>query len=1579
MKNLKQKIIASLVAIMMLVTNTIVPVYAAEGNLKWKYYDYNIKNEDLNGDLAPDGSVYHYAYDLEPEKYQYDNKDDFAEYRIDYLEEGYIDSSFYSQDIYPEGYYKIYNPNTINEKYFMKEDESYLKNDLTTDMGELVKNENLNDIDNFEFDGKMYNITFDLKNVKNGLNEPSLFILKNVTTGEEKIFKTTDGKFDASEYKENIKYDEGFNTSEQKKNILEKIKNNEPIDLEEVDKTDRLIFEFDHKRNSEYELKEVRTFQNRHRELMPTKTFTIDNILHILNEKKYLPSYTSKPAYGYKNDTNDRFILYTHERFIHPFENDLKYSTNLSTSLMRPVPSMSYSDLGISEFGDGAKDFLSDYTIYHPTHMGLVIVGYKDRVNTPKFNISKRTSDNKEIKTAWKIINNRTNEWHIIVTDEKGQYSSPLKLPQTEEEKRMVNRFDYLNDEDLINLDNLDNKVYIDFKDFKEDDTYTLEELKSTSNKEYDLKKYNLDENGNLTEIGKKKIENRQAEKISNKDIRTDLYNSMYNYITYKNTEYDPFNSLISDLNKNILLDEWNPQHIASLIYDSSIGSSTLFGYYDLEKNKITNKYFLYENTIKPNNQIVNLPNRDDYNFMIVESKVINYNDDEDIMSHYTYKYVFYDITNLSEEEEKEFNKSIDTFIDKKEPNQLIIKVPYRSVPENNTYKPIDYDLYNKRIKNLNKDNFDSVIAYNSLDFTNDNHLLYLIKNMKEINNKISEYEISEEEFAKDLMYQYNNSSGENKTVIRNFVKKYVTNYMSKEKPNIDVLKEIMIPVIETSYEKLSISDKTQIKDFVDNLKNIEKKGNWYDNAEKETLISKYKAALDNLSSDGKSIIKNDLDEYIKNNLEHVYTICLKNQVYQNIILFDNEKDDTSDLAENIKKIFDNIYINNPVYKEEQNWYFDKNIIEQEYNNENLAKILYKDYIDNATDEELNISPIPIFRYLILNTKTFEGEYTLEFLKILKNKDLEDGEFSFDLIDKDGNIETVKNNKDGNIKFSPIKLRKEDIGKTLEYTIKENQENKKSYINYDNTVYKLQIKVEEEKLKNGDRNIVGRPSLYYDNGEKASLAAFSNTYNSKGTYTPKARKVLDGKELQKEEFSFQLKDKDGKVIQTKTNDKDGNIVFDSIEYTQDDIANSPFVYTVEEIKGNDANIDYDTNEYTITVDLKDNKDGAITPTETIELDGNNVESIEFKNTYNPPKEEEFGKIKVKKEVESKYFNKDQNFNFELYLDGKLYKEFTLKANQTKEFDNIPLGSTYELREVKLEKGFELLTKEEELKGKVENTETINLVAVNKYNPPKEEEKFGKIKVIKELQDGDKDKEFDFTIKIGEKVKTIKVSANKPYISEDIKVGTPYEVRELTDNLDKDYEFVSITDNHKGTIKNEDTIEIKAVNKYNPPKEETPVGKVGSIKVKKVVKGIANKDQEFKFVITINGKEEEFTLKANEEKVFNNIPLNTEYEVKEIDLPNNYKLENITNNKGKIISEEEIEVIATNIYETLKKGGSPIKEDNSPKKEDTSIVENKEVKRDVKTGVEPLKVVVGLLILAVLGFVGYNIYNKKQNN
>lgn len=230
---------------------------------------------------------------------------------------------------------------------------------------------------------------------------------------------------------------------------------------------------------------------------------------------------------------------------------------------------------------------------------------------------------------------------------------------------------------------------------------------------------------------------------------------------------------------------------------------------------------------------------------------------------------------------------------------------------------------------------------------------------------------------------------------------------------------------------------------------------------------------------------------------------------------------------------------------------------------------------------------------------------TITGTKALTGRILAEGEFSFDLKDADGNVvQTVQNGADGTFGFAPLRLDK--VG-TYVYTVSERAGAMANGVTYDTTVFTAKVTVTE----NAETHALEAQVAYSAGGKAADAVAFSNSYAPAATEVKLgASKVLSGENLKEGQFSFQLKDADGKVLQTAKNAADGTVGFEAISYDKP----GTYAYSISEVDDAQKNVTYDAAEHRVTVTVTD--DGAGHLVATVTYDGD-VAPV-FKNTYTPP-------------------------------------------------------------------------------------------------------------------------------------------------------------------------------------------------------------------------------------------------------------------------------------------------------------------------------------------------------------------------
>ncbi|MBP3428075.1 MAG: sortase B protein-sorting domain-containing protein, partial [Clostridia bacterium] len=264
-----------------------------------------------------------------------------------------------------------------------------------------------------------------------------------------------------------------------------------------------------------------------------------------------------------------------------------------------------------------------------------------------------------------------------------------------------------------------------------------------------------------------------------------------------------------------------------------------------------------------------------------------------------------------------------------------------------------------------------------------------------------------------------------------------------------------------------------------------------------------------------------------------------------------------------------------------------------------------------------------------INSYAADGEVAFGGMKTIEGRDLAAGEFSFELKNEAGEvIETVQNAADGSIAFSAIKYELGDAGKTFKYTVSE-VKGTLAGVTYDETVYTVEVKVED----NGDGTLTATAT------ENAKSLNFVNKYAADGEVTFGGMKLLEGRDLKEKEFSFELRDEAGNVLQTVTNAADGSFTFEAIEYDLEDAGKThTYTYRVSEQKGTLPGVTYDETVYTVTVEVVDNGDGTLTATAS-----ENAKNLIFTNKYAADGEVTFGGVKT---IEGRDLAADE-FSFEL--------------------------------------------------------------------------------------------------------------------------------------------------------------------------------------------------------------------------------------------------------------------------------------------------------------------------------------------
>lgn len=226
-------------------------------------------------------------------------------------------------------------------------------------------------------------------------------------------------------------------------------------------------------------------------------------------------------------------------------------------------------------------------------------------------------------------------------------------------------------------------------------------------------------------------------------------------------------------------------------------------------------------------------------------------------------------------------------------------------------------------------------------------------------------------------------------------------------------------------------------------------------------------------------------------------------------------------------------------------------------------------------------------------------------VKRLTGRDLAAGEFTFELLEDGVVVASGTNDASGTVALSPIHY---EAPGTHTYMLREACPNALGLykgVTYDGTTYTVVTTVSD----NGDGTLTATHKL---EGTTES-AGFTNKYHAMPTQVSiGAIKVLEGRELKKDEFSFKLAGED--IESTVTNDADGKINFDKFEYDEP----GTYVYTISEVKGDEAGMTYDKSVYTATVNVIDGGEGNLKASVAYTKGDKSVEGIVFNNTYKKP-------------------------------------------------------------------------------------------------------------------------------------------------------------------------------------------------------------------------------------------------------------------------------------------------------------------------------------------------------------------------
>ena len=229
-------------------------------------------------------------------------------------------------------------------------------------------------------------------------------------------------------------------------------------------------------------------------------------------------------------------------------------------------------------------------------------------------------------------------------------------------------------------------------------------------------------------------------------------------------------------------------------------------------------------------------------------------------------------------------------------------------------------------------------------------------------------------------------------------------------------------------------------------------------------------------------------------------------------------------------------------------------------------------------------------------TNTYKAAATslvVKASKKLAGATLAADQFTFELVDKATGqvVGTAKNKADGSVEFPAVNY---DAVGNHTYTIREKNEGAAGYT-YDAKEVEVTVAVTD----NGQGQLVA-------NATYSSEEGFTNTYKAAATsLVVKASKKLAGATLVADQFTFELVDKDGKVVGTAKNKADGSVEFPALSFD----AAGDYSFKIREKNEGAAGYTYDASEFDLAVAVTDNGQGQL------EAKASYAKPAEFSNSY----------------------------------------------------------------------------------------------------------------------------------------------------------------------------------------------------------------------------------------------------------------------------------------------------------------------------------------------------------------------------
>ncbi len=294
-------------------------------------------------------------------------------------------------------------------------------------------------------------------------------------------------------------------------------------------------------------------------------------------------------------------------------------------------------------------------------------------------------------------------------------------------------------------------------------------------------------------------------------------------------------------------------------------------------------------------------------------------------------------------------------------------------------------------------------------------------------------------------------------------------------------------------------------------------------------------------------------------------------------------------------------------------------------------------HVSDNGDGTLRVEPLGDADMEFICTYEASGTFRPLARVLFRNGAMEEGMFTFELVEHEKVVRTQQNGADGLIAFSEITYTEADVGRHA-YAVRQTGADRDGIV-LDTASYEMIVDVTD----NGD----GTLTVQRLSGD----IRFDNAYHTVGTAYLSGKVVLSGRKLNAGEFAFDVKCGD-RLITSGVNGADGAIRFSDMVFTEDDLLtmNGRLIsdnsldleVTMQPVRA-DAGLTGDDTVYTFRVGLKDLGNGTMAVSGT-----EGADNILFRASYASS-----GEAVICGRVETAdYSPAEGDFTFTLYRDGE---------------------------------------------------------------------------------------------------------------------------------------------------------------------------------------------------------------------------------------------------------------------------------------------------------------------------------------